>query len=110
MKRPSADSGLQTSGTKTEKQTTPVFEADTSMQLMPVPIGPTMVARIPYPMTEDDYNFFLDALKLYKRKLVKSDAPKDDQASEALVAQIRSANDASAAIIKNMKAAGIVDK
>lgn len=58
--------------------------SDSAVQEMPIPIGPNLVARIPF-MTEEDYKFFLSALTLYKPKFVKaplSTQPKEGSASD----------------------------
>lgn len=38
---------------------------------LPVPIADGMVARVPYPMSEEDFGLLLDTLKLWKNKLVR---------------------------------------
>ncbi len=55
--------------------------ADT--QEMPLSIGPNMVARIPFPLSEDDFKFLLDALNLYKKKLVSRPAPAENTLTDA---------------------------
>ena len=39
---------------------------------LPIPIAEGRVARVPYPMAEEDFNLFLETLKLWKKKLVKA--------------------------------------
>jgi len=60
-----------------------------------VPIGDGMVARVPYPISDEDFELFVATLKLWKRKLVKTPATTDeilarlnDQVSSAPKAQI----------------------
>jgi hypothetical protein len=55
--------------------------ADT--QEMPLSIGPNMVARIPFPLSEDDFKFLLDALNLYKKKLVSRPVPAENTLTDA---------------------------
>jgi len=43
-----------------------------------VPIGDGMVARVPYPMSDDDFELFVATLKLWKRKLVKTPATSEE--------------------------------
>jgi hypothetical protein len=38
---------------------------------LPVPIAEGLVARVPYPMSEEDFGLLLDTLKLWKNKLVR---------------------------------------
>lgn len=38
---------------------------------LPVPIGDNMVARVPFPMSEEDFKLFIDTLTLWKNKLTK---------------------------------------
>lgn len=38
---------------------------------LPVPIGEGMVARVPFPMTEEDFDLFIGTLNLWKKKLIK---------------------------------------
>jgi hypothetical protein len=44
---------------------------DAAIQEMPVLVGPGKVARIPFPMTEEDFDLFIGTLNLWKKKLVK---------------------------------------
>lgn len=38
---------------------------------LPVPIGDGLVARVPFPMTEEDFELLIGTLQLWKKKLVK---------------------------------------
>jgi hypothetical protein len=69
------DSSLQPKGVGPSIRENSIPRTPNTMHEMPVPIGPSMVARIPFPMTEDDYDFLLEALKLYKKKLVPASQP-----------------------------------
>lgn len=42
---------------------------------LPVPIGEGMVARVPFPMSEEDFELFIGTLNLWKKKLVKKPDP-----------------------------------
>lgn len=37
---------------------------------LPIPLGNGHVARVPFPMTEEDFNLFVGTLNLWKKKLV----------------------------------------
>jgi len=38
---------------------------------LPVPIGENLVARVPFPMTEDDFDLLIGTLNLWKKKLIR---------------------------------------
>lgn len=42
---------------------------------LPVPIGDGLVARVPFPMTEEDFDLFVETLKLWKKRLTRRPAP-----------------------------------
>ena len=44
---------------------------DSFAQEMPILVGPGKVARVPFPMTEEDFDLFLGTLQLWKKKLIK---------------------------------------
>jgi hypothetical protein len=46
---------------------------------LPVPIGENLIARVPFPMSEEDFDLFIGTLNLWKKKLTKqpSPAPRD---------------------------------
>ena len=50
---------------------TPMTYTATSQEL-PILVGEGKIARIPFPMTEEDYNLFLETLKVWKKRLVPS--------------------------------------
>jgi hypothetical protein len=37
---------------------------------LPVPIGDNLIARVPFPMTEEDFDLFIGTLTLWKKKLI----------------------------------------
>jgi hypothetical protein len=43
------------------------------IQELPILVGPNLVARIPFPMTEDDFDLMMATLNLWKHKLVRSE-------------------------------------
>jgi hypothetical protein len=50
---------------------------------LPVPIGDNLVARVPFPMTEDDFDLLVGTLNLWKKKLTRkpeANPPSDPQA------------------------------
>ena len=47
------------------------MNADVSAQEMPILVGPGKVARVPFPMTEEDFDLFIGTLNLWKKKLIK---------------------------------------
>ena len=38
---------------------------------LPVPLDNDLVARVPYPMTEEDFALLMDTLQLWKKRLVR---------------------------------------
>ena len=38
---------------------------------LPVPLDNDLVARVPYPMTEEDFALLMDTLQLWKKRLVQ---------------------------------------
>jgi hypothetical protein len=51
---------------------------------LPVPIGDNLVARVPFPMSEEDFDLFIGTLNLWKKKLVKKpDAPSGEKLDDA---------------------------
>lgn len=42
---------------------------------LPVPIAEGLVARVPFPMSEDDFELLISTLQLWKKKLIKKLAP-----------------------------------
>jgi hypothetical protein len=42
---------------------------------LPVPIGGGLIARVPFPMTQQAYNILLETLKLWEKILVKTSSP-----------------------------------
>ena len=55
---------------------TQMFSAIKSNEL-PVPIADGMVARVPYPMSEEDFDLLIGTLQLWKKKLVTKICPPD---------------------------------
>ena len=41
---------------------------------LPVPLDNDLVARVPYPMTEEDFDLLIDTLQLWKKRLVQAGA------------------------------------
>ena len=41
---------------------------------LPVPLDNDLVARVPYPMTEEDFDLLIDTLQLWKKRLVQPGA------------------------------------
>jgi hypothetical protein len=56
---------------------------DPLAQEMPILVGPGMVARIPFPMTEEHFELFVGTLQLWKKKLVKQPEPPPERLREA---------------------------
>lgn len=42
---------------------------------LPVPIGDNLIARIPFPMSEEDFELFIGTLNLWRKKLVRKSEP-----------------------------------
>lgn len=57
-------------------------EAMTFDQELPILIGTNKVARIPFPMTEDDFTLLIGTLNLWKKKLLASGTPTQGAKSE----------------------------
>ncbi len=53
-------------------QTIPLMVPTLPSQELPVLIGPGMIARIPFPMNEDDFDLLIGTLNLWKKRLVKA--------------------------------------
>jgi hypothetical protein len=55
---------------------TTVTTATTAIQPgeLPVPIGEGRIARVPFPISEEDFDLFVETLKLWKKKLVRKPA------------------------------------
>ena len=51
-----------------------------TQQEMPILVGPDMVAKIPFPMTEDSFDLLIGTLNLWKKKLVQK--PEAKQGNE----------------------------
>lgn len=52
------------------------MSAEACNQELPILVGPGKVARIPFPMSEEDFDLFVGTLQLWKKKLVrKTEAP-----------------------------------
>jgi len=49
----------------------PALEALSNLNELTVPIGDNLAARVPFPMSEDDFKLFIDTLNLWKKKIVK---------------------------------------
>ena len=45
---------------------------------LPIPLTDGMIARVPFPMTEEDFELLIDTLQLWKNKLVSHHAGKDE--------------------------------
>lgn len=43
---------------------------------LPIPLDGGLVARVPFPMTEDTFDLLLGTLQLWKKKLIRTDYPK----------------------------------
>jgi hypothetical protein len=42
---------------------------------LPILVGNNRVARIPFPMSEEDFDLLLETLQLWKRRIVKAREP-----------------------------------
>lgn len=51
------------------------MKAEATFQEMPILVGPGQVARIPFPMSEDDFELFIGTLQLWKKKLTTLPKP-----------------------------------
>ncbi len=55
----------------------PTLQALANISELTVPIGDNQAARVPFPMSAEDFDLFLDTLKLWKKKIVKEPARSD---------------------------------
>jgi len=53
----------------------PKGQPDRGFNELPILVGNGMVARIPFPMSEDDFQLLIETLNLWKKKLVKPQMP-----------------------------------
>jgi hypothetical protein len=66
----------RTDNTNQQRQT-PFVPMNPAVQELPILVGPNLVARIPFPMTEDDFDLMMGTLNLWKKKIVRSEFPKN---------------------------------
>jgi hypothetical protein len=65
-----AASVAKTTQAETKSNTTSVSQSPAiSANELPVPIGEGRVARVPFPMSEEDFDLFIGTLNLWKKKL-----------------------------------------
>jgi hypothetical protein len=63
--------GAPTAGIPKQSMPPPAITANE----LPVPIGENLIARIPFPMSAEDFDLFIGTLNLWKKKLIKSPPP-----------------------------------
>jgi hypothetical protein len=71
---PKENQGPETKETHSPAVNPMSLQAITANEL-PVPLGDNLVARVPFPMSEDDFNLLLGTLNLWKKKLIKPAGP-----------------------------------
>ncbi len=67
------EAGSGASTNQPPKSTETVTGTATAIQPgeLPIPIGEGRIARVPFPISEEDFELFVETLKLWKRKLVR---------------------------------------
>ena len=86
MENSSNEEGLDKSGRDADKVVQGSSRAGSKVmtldQELPILVGANRVARIPFPMTEDDFDLLIGTLNLWKKKLLAPES-KPDAKSEA---------------------------
>jgi hypothetical protein len=70
-----ANTSKPDASTPPPERSQPERKMNLSVQEMPILVGPDMVAKIPFPMSEEDFDLFVGTLQLWKKKLVKRNPP-----------------------------------